>query len=90
MFKIKVILKLWVGRIMKSTLDIQQLLEDAFPGAQVKAVDMTGGGDHWNVTVVAKEFEGLSLVEQHQLVYKALGDLMKNEIHALALNTHCP
>ena len=72
------------------TLDLKSLLEQAFPGAEVKAMDMTGGGDHWNVTIVAKEFEGKSLVEQHQLVYKALGDLMKEEIHALALNTSAP
>ena len=51
---------------------------------------MTGGGDHWNVSIVAKEFEGLNLVQQHQLVYKALGDLMKEDIHALALNTSAP
>ena len=71
-------------------INLQEILENAFPGANIKAHDMTGGGDHWNVTIVAKEFEGLSLVEQHQLVYKALGDLMKEEIHALALNTSSP
>ena len=71
-------------------LDLKALLEDAFPGAQVSAMDMTGGGDHWNVNIVAQEFEGLSLVEQHQLVYRALGDLMKEDIHALALNTSAP
>jgi stress-induced morphogen len=71
-------------------INLQELLENAFPGAEVKATDMTGGGDHWNVSIVAKEFEGLNLVQQHQLVYKALGDLMKEDIHALALNTSAP
>uniref|UniRef100_UPI000B35B3F9 BolA family protein n=1 Tax=Crenothrix polyspora TaxID=360316 RepID=UPI000B35B3F9 len=41
------------------------------------------GGGHYHVTIVAEAFEGKSLVERHQLVYKALGDLMKQEIHAL-------
>lgn len=71
-------------------VNLKEILENAFPGAQISAQDLTGGGDHWNVNIVAKEFEGLSLVEQHQLVYKALGDLMKEEIHALALNTKAP
>lgn len=71
-------------------MDLEQILRKAFPDARISAQDMTGGGDHWNVNIIAKEFIGLSLVEQHQLVYKALGDLMKNEIHALALNTSAP
>jgi stress-induced morphogen len=48
---------------------------------------MTGGGDHWQVSIETSQFAGKSLVEQHQLVYKALGDWMKREIHALALTT---
>ena len=67
--------------------DITQRLEQTFPGATIKASDMTGGGDHWQVAIEAKEFRNLSLVEQHQLVYKALGDWMRGPIHALALNT---
>ena len=62
-------------------------LQTAFPTARIKASDMTGGGDHWQVQIEAEEFQGKSLVEQHQLVYKALGDWMKQEIHALALTT---
>ena len=57
------------------------------PNAQVKAQDLTGGGDHWRLEVVATEFVGLSMVEQHQLVYKALGELMSGPIHALSLDT---
>ena len=69
---------------------VQERLEEAFPGAEIKVMDLTGGGDHLSVNIVAKEFEGKNLVEQHQLVYKALGDWMKKEIHALALNTSAP
>lgn len=57
------------------------------PSAQVKVSDMTGGGDHWQLVVRASEFKGKSLVEQHQMVYQALGDLMRQAIHALALDT---
>lgn len=67
--------------------DIIQRIQASLPSAQVKAYDMTGGGDHWQLTIHASEFSGLSLIEQHQLVYKALGDWMHGPIHALSLNT---
>lgn len=71
---------------MKS-IDIENKLKEAFAGAKIRLSDMTGGGDHWQLSIEAKEFQGLSLVQQHQLVYKALGEWMKREIHALALTT---
>ena len=71
---------------MNAEILTKKLLE-SFPDAKVKASDMTGGGDHWQVTIESSLFTGKSLVEQHQLVYKALGDWMKREIHALALTT---
>ncbi len=70
--------------------DIVQRIQTTLPGAQIKAYDMTGGGDHWQLSIVAAEFQGLSLVEQHQLVYKALGEWMHGPIHALALTTKTP
>lgn len=72
----------------KMTAEIltNKLLE-SFPDAKVKASDLTGGGDHWQVSIESAHFQGKTLVEQHQLVYKALGDWMKREIHALALTT---
>ena len=70
--------------------DIIQRIQINLPSAQVKAFDMTGGGDHWQLSIVAAEFQGLSLVEQHQLVYKALGEWMAGPIHALALTTRTP
>lgn len=66
---------------------IEERLLLHFPNARVKVRDLTGGGDHWEVTITAQEFQGKSLVEQHQLVYKALGAWMRKEIHALALKT---
>jgi len=67
--------------------DIISRIQQSIPSAQIKAYDMTGGGDHWQLTIQAKEFNGLNLVEQHQLVYKALGEWMHGPIHALSLNT---
>ncbi|MFK7825698.1 MAG: BolA/IbaG family iron-sulfur metabolism protein [Oligoflexales bacterium] len=66
---------------------IESKLLENFPDAQVQARDLTGGGDHWQVDIATSQFTGKSLVEQHQMVYRALGEWMKEEIHALALNT---
>jgi stress-induced morphogen len=66
---------------------IESKIKESMTDAKVKAKDLTGGGDHWQVTVESSSFSGKSLIEQHQLVYKALGDWMKKEIHALALTT---
>jgi stress-induced morphogen len=72
---------------MPTSDKIIEKIKAALPNATIKAVDLTGGGDHWQVTIRAEEFNGKSLVEQHQMVYRALGDMMKQEIHALALDT---
>lgn len=70
--------------------DIEDKIRAALPGAEVKAMDLTGGGDHWQVRVTAEAFRGLSMVQQHQLIYKALGAWMKKEIHALAIDAKVP
>ena len=69
--------------------DIRRRIEEAFPGALVSVEDSTGAGDHFDVRVRAAEFAGRPLVEQHRLVYGALGPLM-SRIHALALQTETP
>ena len=66
--------------------DIRTRIEAALPGASVAVADSTGAGDHFDVEVRAAAFAGKSLVEQHQLVYGALGSLMQR-IHALSLRT---
>jgi stress-induced morphogen len=59
--------------------------------AQVQVQDLTGGGDHYQVTVVSAQFEGKGLIQQHQMVYGALQQAMSSEaIHALALKTYTP
>lgn len=66
---------------------VRTLLLDALPGADVEVKDMTGTKDHFEATVIAPQFAGKSRIEQHQMVYRALGDAMKGDIHALALTT---
>ena len=68
---------------------LRGLLADGFPEAeQVEVVDRTGGGDHFHVTVAAPVFDGLSLVQQHKLVYEALaGPLADGTIHELRIST---
>ncbi len=56
----------------------------------VEVTDLTGTRDHYEATVVSPAFDGCSRVEQHQMVYRALGDLMAGPVHALALHTLTP
>ena len=67
---------------------LTELLEAAFPGDEVAVDDRTGGGDHFQVTVASARFEGLSLIEQHRLVYDALAaPLADGTIHELRIKT---
>jgi stress-induced morphogen len=69
---------------------VRARLSAAFPDAEVELVDLTGTQDHYQARVVSSAFEGKSLVQQHQLVYAALGEAMHGPIHALALQTYTP
>ena len=59
-------------------------------GIQDAEVIVKGDGDHFEASVVSQQFEGRSMVQQHQMVYATLGDRMGGEIHALALHTYTP
>jgi stress-induced morphogen len=74
---------------MAVTEQLETLLRDSFPDASELAVeDRTGGGDHFQVTIVSGRFEGLSLVDQHRLVYAALAaPLGDGSIHELRIKT---
>jgi stress-induced morphogen len=76
-----------IGRVAIETLRAD--LEQAFPDAtELSVVDRTGRGDHFQVTVSSRRFQGLSLVEQHKLVYDALaGPLADGTIHELRIKT---
>jgi stress-induced morphogen len=71
---------------------LRALISDAFPdAATVEVVDRTGTGDHFQVIVESDRFAGLSLVEQHQLVYEALAEpLADGTIHELRIRTRGP
>jgi len=75
---------------MMDTARIEEMIKAAIPDADVRAADMQGTGDHFDVVVVSAAFAGLSLVQQHRMVYGALGDSMRQAIHALALRTLTP
>jgi stress-induced morphogen len=67
---------------------LEQRLRAAFPGAErIELEDLTGTKDHYKALIVAQEFAGKTRIEQHQLVYRALGELMAGPVHALALET---
>lgn len=59
-------------------------------GMPVSFIDVRGDGTHFDAVIVSSEFEGKGLVEQHQIVYKTLGDAMREQIHALSLKTYTP
>jgi stress-induced morphogen len=70
---------------------VEAAIQRAIPDATVTVEDLTGGGDHLQVSVVSTAFVGLSRIKQHQLVYGALqSELASEAIHALALNTKAP
>lgn len=76
---------------MMSPQQVEEMIKIQLPDAQVQVQDLTGGGDHYQVTVVSSQFANKGLVQQHQLVYGALKQAMSSEaIHALALKTYTP
>jgi len=70
--------------------DIEQLIKAKFPDAVIELKDLAGDGDHWAAHVVSAAFKGKTRVQQHQMVYEALGGRMGGVLHALALTTATP
>jgi stress-induced morphogen len=70
--------------------EIERLIKQAIPDAQVTIEDLAGDGDHYAAHVVAAAFKGRSRVQQHQMVYDALKGRMGGALHALALQTNVP
>lgn len=75
---------------MMEPAELERRLKDAFPGAEVEVNDLTGTKDHFQARIVADAFQGQSLIQQHQMVYRVLGEAMQSAIHALALRTYTP
>lgn len=67
--------------------EIERLIKVRFPDAQVTITDLAGDGDHYAALVASSAFKGKSRVQQHKMVYEALGDRMGGVLHALALTT---
>jgi len=67
--------------------EIKSLIKKALPDAEIAIEDLAGDDNHYSATIKSKVFAGKSMIEQHKIVYKALGTKMGNELHALALNT---
>jgi len=70
--------------------EIEMLIKEGIPDADVRIEDLRGDGDHYEAYVVSPSFIGLNRVQQHQCVYKSLQGRMGNELHALALHTSTP
>jgi len=79
---------------------IENRLREAFTPRKIEVRDDShhhaghegakGGGGHFSVTIVASQFQGRSSVQRHQMIYQALGEMMKKEIHALSIQAFAP
>ena len=73
---------------MMTAAQIQELIEQGLPGAEVAV--RGDDGQHFEAEVISEAFAGQNIIAQHRLVYQTLGDRMGREIHALALRTKAP
>ncbi len=69
---------------------IEAMIREALPDAEVRIEDLAGDGDHYAAHVTSAAFRGKTRVQQHQMVYAALQGKMGGELHALALQTAVP
>ena len=67
--------------------EIENLIKESLPGAQVEIQDLAGDGNHYSATITSSQFSGKSKIEQHKMVYNSLKGRMGNELHALAIKT---
>lgn len=70
--------------------EIENMIREALPDADVQINDLRGDGDHYAAFVSSASFKGKTRVQQHQMIYDALRGRMGNELHALALQTAVP
>ncbi|MEP1443713.1 MAG: BolA family transcriptional regulator [Hyphomicrobiales bacterium] len=73
-----------------SAAEIESMIKEALPDAEIMIEDLAGDGDHYRANVVSEAFKGKTRVQQHQLVYDALKGNMGGVLHALALQTSAP
>ena len=72
---------------MVSPEQVKSYIEE---GLACELVRVDGDGQHFEAVIVSAAFSGKSKVQQHQIVYRALGDRMREEIHALSMQTYTP
>lgn len=75
---------------MISSEEVKQKIQNFIENAEVFVQDVRGTQDYFHVDVMSPVFSGKTKIEQHQMVYAALGDSMKNAVHALQINTRVP
>ena len=68
----------------------EQIKEYIASGLECSHLEVEGDGQHFNAVIVSPAFVGKRLIQRHQIVYAALGDRMREEIHALSMKTHTP
>ena len=74
-------------KIMVAPEDIKSWIEQNLPDSEV---EISGDGRHFDAVIVSAEFVGKTRIQQHQMVYAALGDKMRDDIHALSMRTMTP
>mgnify|MGYP000117671798 FL=1 len=67
--------------------EIEQLLKEGFPDADIQIQDLAGDDNHFSAKIVSSAFKGKSRVQQHHMVYSSLKGKMGTDLHALALTT---
>lgn len=75
---------------MLSRDDVKQMIEGHIPESACEVTDLTGTSDHFAVYVTSPAFRGKSLIQQHKMVYAAVGEHLTREIHALSIKTELP
>ncbi len=76
---------------MMALAELREMVLAALPGAEVEVADLTGGLDHFQVTVVSPAFEGKTLIQRHQMIQGPLRPAVEDgRIHALSLKTYTP
>ena len=66
---------------------LESLIADKFPESKILVEDLAGDNNHYSVTIESSKFNGLTRIQQHQLVYQSLDGLMDTELHAMQLKT---
>lgn len=69
---------------------VESVRQGIAAGLECEHLEVVGDGEHFQALIVSRKFEGRNRVQRHQLVYQALGDRMREEIHALSMRTVTP